>query len=231
MSDQRIPVEIFTEATWEIEMLSSLLPNRRRFTRLTRSGLTTMRVGNHRFPLVQRLAVKSLSMREQEDTQAFTRHTLDRRDGRVRPFALRADRYAWETPTWAVLVKAEQRVVSHAGILYRVVEVGGQRVAVGGVCGVMTVPDWQGRGYARAVLKKAEAFVAVWLWAPFVLAICPRENASFYRSLGWQVAEAPITCEQPGGRVSLTDEVAVVLPCQGPALWPSGPIDLCGVPW
>src|SRR5258708_12143944 len=61
MSDQRTPVEIFTEATWEIEMLSSLLPNRRRFTRLTRSGLTTMRVGNHRFPLVQRLAVKVLS--------------------------------------------------------------------------------------------------------------------------------------------------------------------------
>src|SRR5208282_30229 len=58
MSDQKIPVEIFTEATWEIEMLSSLLPNRRRFTRLTRSGLTTMRVGNHKFPLVQRLAVK-----------------------------------------------------------------------------------------------------------------------------------------------------------------------------
>ena len=58
MSDQRIPVEIFTEATWEIEMLSSLLPNRRLFTRLTRSGLTTMRVGNHRFPLVQRLALK-----------------------------------------------------------------------------------------------------------------------------------------------------------------------------
>ena len=37
MSDQTTPVEIFTEATWEIEMLSSLLPNRRRFTRLTRS--------------------------------------------------------------------------------------------------------------------------------------------------------------------------------------------------
>src|SRR3989442_15472609 len=58
MSDQKTPVEILTDATWEIEMLSSLLPNRRRFTRLTRSGLTTMRVGNHRFPLVQRLAVK-----------------------------------------------------------------------------------------------------------------------------------------------------------------------------
>ena len=58
MSDQKTPVEIFTDATWEIEMLSSLLPNKRLLTRLTRSGLTTMRVGNHRFPLVQRLALK-----------------------------------------------------------------------------------------------------------------------------------------------------------------------------
>jgi hypothetical protein len=58
MSDQRIPVAIFTDATWEIEMLSSLRLNRRLFTRLTRSGLTTMRVGNHRFPAVKRLALK-----------------------------------------------------------------------------------------------------------------------------------------------------------------------------
>ena len=56
MSDQKIPVEILTDATWPIEMLSSLLPNRRRFTRLTRNGLTTIRVGNQKFPLVQRLA-------------------------------------------------------------------------------------------------------------------------------------------------------------------------------
>src|SRR5258706_8698083 len=58
MSDQKTPVEIFTDATCEIEILSSLLPNNRLFTRLTRSGPTTTHVGNHRFPLVQRLAVK-----------------------------------------------------------------------------------------------------------------------------------------------------------------------------
>src|SRR5271165_7483203 len=58
MSDQKMPVEIFTEATWEIEMLSWLLPNRRLFTRLTCNGLTTISVGKNRFPFVQRLAVK-----------------------------------------------------------------------------------------------------------------------------------------------------------------------------
>jgi predicted GNAT family acetyltransferase len=53
---------------------------------------------------------------------------------------------------WSVLVKTEQRV-SHAEILYRVVQVGEQRLAVGGIGGVMTLPEWRERGYARAVLK------------------------------------------------------------------------------
>src|SRR5260221_10140166 len=51
-----IPVWIWTEATCEIAILSSVLPNRRGFTRLTCKGLTTMRVGKIRFPRVQRLA-------------------------------------------------------------------------------------------------------------------------------------------------------------------------------
>src|ERR1039458_1676153 len=49
--------EICTEAIFEMEMLSSLLPNRRPFTRATRCGLMTSRVGNRKFPCVQRLAV------------------------------------------------------------------------------------------------------------------------------------------------------------------------------
>jgi hypothetical protein len=95
----------------------------------------------------------------------------------------------------------------------------------------MTQSNWRGRGYARAALARATAFVAIWLWAPFALTICPRQDTRFYELLGWRVAEAPIWCEQPGGRVKLEAEVAVVLPCQGEAAWPSGMIDLCGPPW
>src|ERR1700730_5936266 len=58
ISDHKMPVAICTEATWGIAMLSSLLPNIRDLTRLTRCGVTTIRVGNRRFPLVQRLAEK-----------------------------------------------------------------------------------------------------------------------------------------------------------------------------
>ena len=132
---------------------------------------------------------------------------------------------------WSVMVKADQRVVTHAGILYRIIQVGDIRVPVGGITSVITHSDWRGRGYARAALARAAAFVAVWLWALFELAICRRKDTDFYEMLGWRVAEAPIWCEQPGGRVRLEGEVAVFLPCQGDAEWPSGTIDLGGRPW
>src|SRR6185437_1820240 len=45
MSDQSTPVVICTDATCEIAILSSVLLNRCGFTRLTCSGVTTMRVG------------------------------------------------------------------------------------------------------------------------------------------------------------------------------------------
>src|SRR5437016_12953737 len=58
ISDQNTPVEMCTDATFDMAMLSSLLPNSRDFTRLTRCGLTTRRVGKKKLPWVQRLAEK-----------------------------------------------------------------------------------------------------------------------------------------------------------------------------
>jgi len=180
---------------------------------------------------VQRLAVTSLSGHEREETRGFTRHTFERMDERVRPPAVPGDRYTWAPSVWCVLVKTEQRVVSHAGILYRVVQVGERRLAVGGIGSVMTLPDWRWARVCASGPEESPGLRGSLAVAPFALAICPRDQAAFYRHLGWEVSDAPITCEQPGGRVTLAHEVAVVLPCQGDALWPSGAIDLCGVPW
>src|SRR5579863_4734195 len=58
ISDQNTPVEMCTEAIFDIAMLSSLLPNSRDFTRATLCGLMTSFVGKKKFPCVQRLAEK-----------------------------------------------------------------------------------------------------------------------------------------------------------------------------
>ena len=57
ISDQNTPVEICTDAIFDIAMLSSLLPNIRDFTRDTRCGLTTSFVGKRKFPCVHLDAV------------------------------------------------------------------------------------------------------------------------------------------------------------------------------
>jgi GNAT superfamily N-acetyltransferase len=133
--------------------------------------------------------------------------------------------------TWSVLAKSDQRVVTHAGILYRVIRVGDVRVPVGGLSRVMTLPEARGRGYARAVVASAAAFVGMWLWAPFALVLCAPECTAFYQALGWRTTNAPIACEQSGRQPALLNRVAMVLPCQGDAAWPAGPIDLCGPRW
>src|SRR5579862_474876 len=56
ISDQNTPVLMCTDATFEIGMLSSLLPNRRDLVRITRWGLTTILVGKKKFPCVHREA-------------------------------------------------------------------------------------------------------------------------------------------------------------------------------
>jgi GNAT superfamily N-acetyltransferase len=132
---------------------------------------------------------------------------------------------------WAVMVKVDRHVVTHMGILYRVIRVGETPMVVGGFTQVMTLEDWRGRGYARASLESAADFVRMMLAAPFALAICPLEAAAFYEHLGWQVHHAPITAEHSGRSTIMHDQVAATLDCQPGAVWPTGPIDLHGAPW
>jgi len=82
---------------------------------------------------IQPLAVESLSPHHTSRRARFARYTLERTEGRVCPCALPADQFTWASPTWSVLLKTEQRAVTHGGILYRVVQVGGQHVAIGGI--------------------------------------------------------------------------------------------------
>src|SRR5258707_12083027 len=58
ISAQNTPVEMWTDATFEIGMLSSLLPKSFDFTRATRWALIVSLVGKKKLPWVQRLAEK-----------------------------------------------------------------------------------------------------------------------------------------------------------------------------
>lgn len=171
---------------------------------------------------VIRLAVSNLSDNERDAIRTLTPGGVVRSE---------TDADLLSPPTWSVMAKSDQRVVSQAGILYRVICVGGVLLPVGGLSNVMTLPEARGRGYARAVVASAIAFVGVWLWAPFAMVLCAAASTGFYERLGWRKVDQGIVYERSGGQQALTNQLAMIQPCQGEAEWPVGPIDLCGAPW
>src|SRR5262245_16809782 len=70
---------------------------------------------------------------------------------------VRLMRYRWANdPTWRIIAREDDQVVSHASIHEREVIVNGAPVRIAGIGAVMTDPDHQGRGLATAVLRRAQ---------------------------------------------------------------------------
>jgi hypothetical protein len=57
----------------------------------------------------------------------------------------------------------------------------------------------------------------------------------FYEELGWRALPGPVTCDQPGGRIDYTERLpdapVMVLALLPGAAFPSGPVDVRGLPW
>jgi aminoglycoside 2'-N-acetyltransferase I len=144
-------------------------------------------------------------------------------------FAAEAVQYQWAEPDWHMLWYEDSNPVCHVDITERLAMVGGQAVRLGGIGGVITVPERRGRGLATAALQQAAAFLHDPLVVEFGLLMCDPAMTPFYKKLGWQTVEEPLIFDQPGGKVDLHGAV-MILPCRGQA-WPPGLIDLCGLPW
>jgi aminoglycoside 2'-N-acetyltransferase I len=137
----------------------------------------------------------------------------------------------WANDDWLVLVKYDDQIVSHVGIVERVGAVSGQPVKLGGVGGVATHPEYRRRGLAQAAMEKAAEFMRDELRVEFGLLICGGSMLPYYARLGWQSVEEPLMFDQPNGKVTFDKLTKVmILPCTKQA-WPLGVIDLCGPPW
>jgi aminoglycoside 2'-N-acetyltransferase I len=137
--------------------------------------------------------------------------------------------YQWAKPNWYVLTLSEDKLISCLGILERVVAVDGQPIQLAGIGSVMTHPEWRGRGIASALLEKTAAFIRGDLGVQFGLLLCRKEVVPLYAKLGWKLVEGPTIFDQPTGKMTYP-RLTMVLPC-GEKEWPTGPIDLCGLPW
>ena len=78
-------------------------------------------------------------------------------------------------------------------------------------------------------ISRAVQFVERELRAEFRLLLCGPEVARVYARNGWRPVDGPTVIEQPAGkRTSLKVTMGFGF---GRERWPSGPIDLCGLPW
>jgi aminoglycoside 2'-N-acetyltransferase I len=137
--------------------------------------------------------------------------------------------YLWRPKDVHLVLEEDGRLSGHVGLLKHAVSVGGRRVTVAGVGGVVTVPEAQGRGHAqRGMRHAAEFFCGEW-GVEFGLLFCRDALVAFYRRLGWQLVGGPVVIEQPDGPVTSFLNV-MVLPCGGRA-WPEGEIRLESFPW
>ena len=137
--------------------------------------------------------------------------------------------YQWAAPQWHVLTSVDAALASCLRVFERTISVGGQMLRVCGVGGVMTLPEWRQRGLAGITLRRAAEFMGDELRVDFALLLCRVEVAPIYARLGWELVAGPTTFEQPSGRAMYPHHTMVLR--YTARAWPSGPIDLCGLPW
>ena len=139
------------------------------------------------------------------------------------------DPLTYARPQWYVVGILQTRLIACVGVLKRVIEVDGEPLRVGGITGVVTEPEYRGRGIASTLVARAVHFMREELKLPLALLTCKPRLGPFYEKLGWQTVEEPTIFAQADGPRTVRGLTMVVE--SGSARWPEGLIDLQGLPW
>jgi GNAT superfamily N-acetyltransferase len=139
------------------------------------------------------------------------------------------DTLVYALPGWHAMGILDGSLVGRSGILKRTISVGKELLQVGGICGVVTAPEFRGRGIAGALLDESVSFIRNNLHLPFALLTCRLKLEAFYQRLGWKTVTGPTVFTQPDG-VRTCKGLTMVMEL-GLRVWPEGPIDLRGLPW
>lgn len=137
--------------------------------------------------------------------------------------------YSWRPKDYHFITEEDGRLLSHVGVLKTTVKAGGRDVTVGGVGGVVTRPEAQGRRLVHDAMQRAAAFFCGELKVDSGMLFCLQRLSSFYERQGWRLLEEETEFQQPSGRIVSPFRV-MVLPC-GDYEWPSGRVEVAGLPW
>ena len=128
-----------------------------------------------------------------------------------------------------MLLHSDGQLAGRLGVLDAKVSVGGQIIRVGGIGGVATKPEFRHRGVASAMLARAAEFMESDLRVEFGLLLCRHEVSPLYAKMGWVIVVGPTTFTR--AEVTSTYPYDTMILPLAEKTWPSGPIDMLGLPW
>src|SRR5512142_528161 len=137
--------------------------------------------------------------------------------------------FVWAPPQWSILVWDQDELVSRVGLLTREVLSNGTTKLIGGVGGVMTHPERQGKGYASYAMREATKIFDSELNVAFALLFCRPHLVVFYERFQWKVFDGQVFVEQPQGKIEFSANGAMVLNVREKAPL-NGILDLNGLP-
>jgi aminoglycoside 2'-N-acetyltransferase I len=135
----------------------------------------------------------------------------------------------WAGPTHRVLIwDGNGRLVTHAGLLVRNVLVNDQPVRVGGIGGVMTLPEMRRQGLAATAMASGVEYFRQLGDVDFALLVCKPHLLAYYARLGWRQYAGRLFVRQWGEPEEFTFNKVMIYPIR---FAPEGVIDLLGPPW
>ena len=147
------------------------------------------------------------------------------------PWGGEAEALVWADKERHVGVRGERgELLALAGALVAHVKVdAGEPFPVVGIGGVIVRPEMRGRGLAKLVID-AILRVAEGLGPERAMLFCRAPLVALYEGFGFREIEAPVSAEQPGGRVVMPLR-AMWAPLREGAGWPEGEVDVLGEPF
>jgi GNAT superfamily N-acetyltransferase len=144
-------------------------------------------------------------------------------------FGVESLKLRWRPKDLHFLLYSGSRPVSHVGVLKHEVSVAGHPRVVGGVGGVVTVPEAQKTGCARRLMEHAAEFFRREWKVDAGLLFCRTNLEPYYEALGWQTVAAPVLIEQPNGQIG--SPLSVMILILGGQCWLHETIELRSLPW
>ncbi len=137
---------------------------------------------------------------------------------------------AWRDKTRHVgVLGANGLPLALAGAVAADVAAGGERFEVVGIGSVIVTRRMRGQGLAGLVIE-AILDLAVALGPERAMLFCNAPLTVLYERFGFRLIDAPVTAEQPDGRVTMSMR-AMWAPLAEGAAWPPGEVEVLGLPF